>query len=118
MYLKACVKKALTIQCLPPASSHSLWLNWPPPTSRPDMAFSLETNHYLALYGEWTHAQNDERYANWATEQIKKIQQYGLGIQLADENLGRRPARFMKGTNLQKLDILRERYNPTKLCRN
>ena len=103
---------------MPPAPSHSLWLNWQPPASRPDMAFSLETNHYLALYGEWTHAQNDERYENWATKQIQKIQRYGAGIQLADENLGRRPARFMADTNLERLDILRERYDPTKLFRD
>ena len=70
------------------------------------------------MYGEWTHAQSDEKYENWATEKIQKIQRYGLGIQLADENLGRRPARFMADTNLEQLDILRDRYDPTKLLRD
>ncbi|MEM7537424.1 MAG: hypothetical protein AAF639_34960 [Chloroflexota bacterium] len=38
---------------LPTAPTHMLWLNWYPPKPRPDMAFSMEENIYIALYSFW-----------------------------------------------------------------
>ena len=35
-------------------------MNWSPPNNRPDMAFSVE-ERYLALYGGWKHAADDEK---------------------------------------------------------
>lgn len=37
------------------------------------------------------------------------------GIQLADENLGRRPARFVSDENLARLDEVRATYDPDGL---
>ena len=103
---------------MPPAPSHSLWLNWHPPSTRPDMAFSLETKHYLAVYGEWQKAVDDPLYQNWATEQMQNLSPFSAGIQLADENLARRPARFMRDENLTKLDAIRRQYDPDGLFRS
>lgn len=96
----------------PPAPSHALWLNWNPPASRPDMAFSLEARTYLALYGGLrgkTHRPADE---TWATDHMQALQPHSRGIQLADENLGRRPAPFMAPANLTRLEALRARFDP------
>lgn len=95
----------------PAAPSHALWLNWNPPTSRPDMAFSLEARTYLALYGGLRKAGSvaDE---TWATEGMQRLQAHSVGIQLADENLGRRPSQFMAPANLERLEALRTRYDP------
>jgi FAD binding domain len=92
---------------LPPAPSHFLWLNWSPPIKRQNMAFSMENNTYLALYGCWKNAADTEKYANWATDNVKKMEHLGTGIQLADENLHNRPARFVSDVHLQKLDEIR-----------
>ena len=81
------------------------------------MAFSLEANRYLAAYGEWKRAADDHRYENWATERMTAMQEHAVGIQLADENLGKRPARFMKDENLTRLDSLRTNYDPSGLFR-
>jgi len=97
---------------LPPAPSHALWLNWYPPAQRADMAFSLEGNRYFAVYGEWKHARDDARYDHWATERMQAMAGHSLGIQLADENLGRRPARFMAPENLRRLDGIRAARDP------
>nr|WP_137677838.1 FAD-binding oxidoreductase [Parerythrobacter lutipelagi] len=102
---------------MPPAPSHALWLNWHPPKERPDMAFSLEANRYLAVYGEWKHAADDHKYENWATERMSAMQDHAVGIQLADENLGKRPSRFMKDENLMRLDSLRAKYDPSGMFR-
>lgn len=122
MWLDASVEDILpelhTIQrTMPPAPSHSLWLNWNPEKQppRPDMAFGLEAQTYMAVYGEWVNPQDDTKYANWATERMKALEPFGKGIQLADENLAKRPARFTTDEKLAKLDRLRKKYDPQGL---
>ncbi|MCI5043415.1 MAG: FAD-binding oxidoreductase [Aquisalinus sp.] len=100
---------------MPPAPSHSLWLNWYPPKRRPNMAFSLEATRYLAVYGEWKKPEDDARYFPWATDCMARMQEHSRGIQLADENLGNRPDRFMADENLKKIDALRKVYDPNVL---
>lgn len=99
-------------ETLPPAPSHALWLNWYPPATRPDMAFSKEANRYFALYGEWRRAEDDAAYRDWATARMREMAPLSAGIQLADENLGRRPAWFMAQENLKRLDAIRAAYDP------
>lgn len=100
---------------LPPMPSHVLMMSWHPPEKRQDMAFSVEGKHYLALYGEWKDPQDDARYASWATDNIKPMEHLGVGIQLADENLGRRRARFLSQENKTRLQAIRAHYDPDGL---
>ncbi len=96
----------------PAAPSHALWLNWNGPATRPDMAFSLEGRTYLALYGGLRGSTTNPADESWATDHMKAMQTHSIGIQLADENLGRRPAHFMAPANLARLDALRARFDP------
>jgi len=96
----------------PPAPSHALWLNWNAPASRRDMAFSLEARTYLALYGGLQGNKGTAADESWATDHMRALQQHSVGIQLADENLGRRPMPFMAPANLARLDALRAQYDP------
>jgi hypothetical protein len=91
---------------LPPAPAHVLWLNWHPPV-RPDMAFSMEDKIYLALYGSWKNAADTQQYGSWATDWMREMQHLATGIQLADESLHTRPARFVSDENLRRLDEVR-----------
>ncbi|MEM9437673.1 MAG: FAD-binding oxidoreductase [Pseudomonadota bacterium] len=100
---------------MPPAPSHALWLNWHPPGNRPDMVFKLEAKHYFAVYGEWKKAVDDAKYLSWATDRIRAMGEHSKGIQLADENLGRRADRFTTDENLMRLDALRAKYDPEGL---
>lgn len=97
---------------MPPAPSHALWLSWHPKRPREDMAFSLEGKNYFAAYGEWKNPADDAKYANWATDCISAMAHLGKGIQLADENLGRRPAKFMADENFARLQKIRAKYDP------
>jgi FAD/FMN-containing dehydrogenase len=76
------------------------------------MAFSMEAGFYFAAYGEWRRADDDTRYGSWATERISDMSHLGKGIQLADENLGRRKARFMSDANRARLERIRAHYDP------
>lgn len=96
----------------PPAPSHVLWLNWNPPAQRRDMAFSVESRTYLALYGGVRQPELAQQHANWATEHMQALQAHSVGIQLADENTARRPARFLSETNMQRLQVIRSQHDP------
>jgi FAD/FMN-containing dehydrogenase len=98
-------------QTLPPAPSHMLWMNWAPPPERPDMAYSLEDKTYIALYGVWSGADNGGA-RNWAQDNMAAMAHLASGVQLADENLGRRPMPFMSPQNLARLDALRAKHDP------
>ena len=99
-------------QTQPPHPSHVLWLNWNPPASRPDMAFSVEHRTYLALYCGLGKGVDEAAHVNWATDHMKSLEPWSRGIQLADENLGRRPARFVSDANMARLDQVRAHYDP------
>lgn len=95
----------------PPAPSHALWLNWNP-VRRPDMAFSVEDRTYLALYGGLRNPQDIAAHGDWAARNMKALEPYSSGIQLADENLANRPARFLSEGNMARIDKLRAHYDP------
>jgi FAD/FMN-containing dehydrogenase len=100
-------------ETLPEAPSHMLWMNWGPlQPARPDMAYSVEDDTYIAVYGVWREAANDGANVAWAADRMREMEPVATGIQLADENLGQRPARFVSDANLARLDALRAQYDP------
>ncbi len=99
-------------ETLPSSPSHMMWMNWQPPRERPDMAFSLEDEVYIALYGVWQDERDDARFQDWATDRMRELEPAASGIQLADENLARRPAPFMAPEHLARLERVRREYDP------
>jgi len=99
-------------ETLPPAPSHMLWMNWAPRATRPDMAYSMEDDIYIALYGIWKDAQGEAAASKWAVSRMTDSAPLAKGVQLADENLGERPARFMADANLARLNRLRAAHDP------
>lgn len=97
---------------LPPAPSHMVWFPWTLAPERPSMAYSVEDELYIALYGAWGHAADDERYRTFVTERLRAMEPLSTGIQLADENLINRPRRFVTDNNLRRLDQIRSVYDP------
>ena len=103
------------LETMPPHPSHFLWLNWGPSPLRQDMAYSVEDEIYLALYGSWKDAADDDKYGDWARSNMAAMSHLATGIQLADENLGRRPARFATDEAMDRLDKARAGYDPDGL---
>lgn len=103
------------IDTIPDHPSHFLWLNWGPSPQRPDMAYSIEDEVYLALYGAWKDPADDAKYGDWARSNMAAMSHLATGIQLADENLGQRPARFASDAAMAKLDRVRAEYDPDGL---
>lgn len=100
----------------PPAPSHMLWMNWQPGSTpgpaRPDMAYSVEDDTYIALYAVWSDASEDADHVAWVTERMREMEGLSSGIQLADENLGNRPARFVTDEHMARLDRVRADRDP------
>lgn len=103
------------VDTLPAAPSHMLWMNWAPPPERPDMAYSMEDDIYIALYSVWANAADDERFVSWPVDRMRELEHLASGCQLADENLGQRPARFVSDENLVRLDRLRAAHDPDQV---
>lgn len=80
-----------------------------------DMAYSIEADIYLALYGSWKDPADEAKYADWARSHMAAMSHLAVGIQLADENLGARPARFASDAAMAKLDRVRAEYDPDGL---
>ena len=55
---------------------------------------------------------DDEKYADWPRSNMAAMAPLASGIQLADENLGARPAKFATDDNMAKLDRVRADYDP------
>ena len=101
---------------MPPHPSHFLWPNWGPCPPRQDMAYSIEADIYLALYGSWKDVADGDKYADWARSNMAAMSHLATGIQLADENLGQRPARFASDeAAMARLDKVRAAYDPDGL---
>ncbi len=103
------------LDTMPPHPAHFLWLNWGPCPPRQDMAYSIEGDIYLALYGSWKDPADEAKYADWARSNMAAMSEFAIGIQLADENLGQRPARFASDAAMAKLDRVRAEYDPDGL---
>lgn len=98
---------------LPPAPSHFLWLNWHPGSLNADMAYSKEDKIYMALYACWKNQKDNAKYAHWSADMMRKMEHLSVGIQLADEGLHQRPAAFMSAENLQKVQEIRSKRDPS-----
>jgi FAD/FMN-containing dehydrogenase len=100
-------------ESFPTKRSHAMLLIWGPEQRLGDMAFSMEAELYLGIYGVWDREIDDAAMTAWATNHMRQMEPLSVGIQLADENLGERPWPFLADANLRRLEHLRDRYDPT-----
>jgi hypothetical protein len=100
------------IETMPPHPSHFIFTGWNASPDREDKVYGLEDEIYMALYTIWQDPADDERYRDWAASSMAAMSHLATGIALADENLGRRPARFITEPNMTRLDKVRSTYDP------
>jgi hypothetical protein len=96
---------------VPTPESHIFWYPWRPQEFG-DAAISVQGKLYLAAFAGWHDPTEDERYIAWPTEHMRRLEPLSEGIQLADENLWQRPARYLSDENEARLERLRAQYDP------
>jgi FAD/FMN-containing dehydrogenase len=100
------------LEALPEPPAHFIWMNWSPKLARSDMAYSLEDETYIALYGLWEDPAQETTVTNWVLDGITDLSPLSSGIQLADENLARRSGPFMAAANRDRLEAIRRERDP------
>ena len=100
------------IETMPPHPSHFIFTGWGISANRTDMVCGLEDEIYMALYTAWRDPADDEKYRDWPGSSMAAMSHLATGIALADENLGRRSARFITAPHMTRLAAVRSKYDP------
>lgn len=85
------------------------------PTSRnklPDMALSMQTDHYFALYSVWEDEKDDAHCKDWVKNIMKSVELKSDGAYLGDSDFQVRRTRFWSEENGKKLNEVRKKWNP------
>jgi FAD/FMN-containing dehydrogenase len=99
---------------LPTEESFCIWYGWAPDGPLQDMAFSMEGNVYVAIYAINELPEDDERVRNWVSERMSDLAPISKGLYLGDSDFTRRGAKFMSDENYARVEVLRDKWDPTK----
>ncbi len=99
---------------LPHPKAFSLWYAMSPCSRRPlpDMALSMQSDHYFALYTVWEHESDDKRCQKWVKDIMKKVERHGVGAYLGDSDFQERRTKFWADENAFKLMQIRRDLDP------
>ena len=107
------LRKAMTT--LPEGSkSFTLWFSMYPCSRRemPDMALSMQSDHYLAIYTVWEKESDDERCRAWVEGVMKEVERDSVGAYLGDSDFQVRKTRFWGSEQGARLMDLRRKWDP------
>ncbi|KAI1275592.1 FAD-binding domain-containing protein [Xylaria sp. FL0933] len=90
------------------------------PTSRrplPDMAHSVQSDHYVALYAIWEDAGDDVLCTGWVHDIMSDVQKYSIGSYMGDADFQHRTTRFWSQENGDRLRGIRQKWDPEgRIC--
>jgi FAD/FMN-containing dehydrogenase len=96
---------------IPSPASHVFWYAWRE-QQLGDAAISVQGRLYLAAVAGWTDPDQTEEMLAWPAGQMRRLERFSRGIQLADENLHHRVGRFLSDDNAARLEALRAEHDP------
>jgi len=100
------------IEALPEPPGYLQLMPWGRDIPLIDMAFDLQDDAYIAIFSAGTDPAEDSARAAWTTDSVRWMEAAASGAQLADENLGRRPVKFMSDEHMARLDQIRAARDP------
>ncbi|TKX18295.1 FAD-linked oxidoreductase-like protein 2 [Elsinoe australis] len=104
---------------LPNGKAFALWYAMAPCSRRemPDMALSMQSDHYFAIYTIWEHEKDDDRCQDWTEGVMKKIAPKCDGAYLGDSDFQVRQTKYWTDQKARKLmDIRRQRDPDDRIC--
>jgi hypothetical protein len=107
------LRKAMTT--LPEGSkAFTLWFSMYPCSRRelPDMALSMQSDHYMALYTVWEDEKDDERCKKWVKDVMSEVEKHSVGAYLGDSDFQVRRTRFWGDEQGRKLKAIRQKWDP------
>ncbi|KAJ5784613.1 FAD binding domain protein [Penicillium pulvis] len=99
---------------LPHRKAFSLWYAMNPCSRRklPDMALSMHSDHYFALYTVWEEESDDARCQAWVKDVMKKVERQSVGAYLGDSDFQVRRTKFWADDNAKRLMAIRRKWDP------
>jgi len=104
---------------LPSRKSFALWYAMGPVSRRPlpDMALSMHSDHYFALYTIWETVNDDDRYQYWTQDIMAKVEPHSIGQYLGDSDFQVRNTKYWGDEQGRRLMQIREEWNPDgRIC--
>ncbi|MXG88289.1 FAD-binding oxidoreductase [Nocardioides flavescens] len=109
----AAIRPAFTT--LPGPQAFTIWFSMAPLRALPDMAFSLQSEIYLAAYVCWPEAGGDGHHRRWLDDVMASLEPVTLGQYLGDSDLAHRQVRFMSDEAWARLQRVRAARDPDGL---
>lgn len=99
------------------SKTFALWYSMNPCSRRrlPDMALSMQSDHYFALYTVWEEIEEDERCNKWVKDMMSQVERHAVGAYLGDADFQERRSKYWDDTNAVRLMALRRKWDPTGL---
>jgi FAD/FMN-containing dehydrogenase len=100
---------------LPNDKSFTIWFSMAPLRDLPDMAFSLQSEIYLASYVLWQDPTQDTAHEAWLAAAMADLEPVTVGQYLGDSDLSRRQLRVLSDEAWARLEEIRAARDPQGL---
>jgi FAD/FMN-containing dehydrogenase len=104
---------------MPSKQTFALWYAMAPGSRRelPDMALSMQSDHYFAIYSIWPDEADDLRCQSWVRSVMKTIAPECVGAYLGDSDFQVRQTKFWTDEKAARLMQLRQKWDPEgRIC--
>ncbi|KAF2684644.1 FAD binding domain protein [Lentithecium fluviatile CBS 122367] len=104
---------------LPSRKSFALWFAMAPVSRRPlpDMALSMQSDHYFAIYTIWETASDDDRCQSLVSNVMNKMAPFSVGQYLGDSDFQVRNTKYWGEDQGKKLMRIRKKWDPEgRIC--
>lgn len=100
---------------LPNDKAFTIWFSMAPLRQLPDMAFSVQSEIYLASYVVWEEPADDDANEAWLAGAMADLEPVTVGQYLGDSDLSRRPHRFLSEDAWARLQQVYADRDPDRL---
>jgi hypothetical protein len=100
---------------LPSAQSFALYYNMAPEPSISEMAFSLQTEHWLTVCCVWKDSKDDFKLQDWLRGRFENMDKVSPGLYIGDSDFQVRKAPFLTPGKRERLESIRKAWDPQGL---
>lgn len=104
---------------LPTRKSLALWTSLIPCSRRelPDMAMSLQSDHYFALFGIWEPGSEDSHCQSWVSNIMTEVGRHSVGSYVGEFDFEARSVKIWGDTEREKIVAVRRKWDPEgRIC--
>lgn len=118
VYLKSGVDVSKVLEpcftTVPNNKTFCLYFSMDPLTKLEDMALSMQTEHYVAVYSVTDNEKEDDKISTWLSRSFAQLEKHSEGAYLGDSDFQTRITPFWARENHKKLNRLRKQFDPRK----